>query len=46
MIFFMEYDQAVNYLCEYVSESQINLVEKIDDKFKRKSIDKLSIIAE
>jgi hypothetical protein len=42
----MEYDQAVNYLCEYVSESQINLVEKIDDKFKRKSIDKLSIIAE
>lgn len=32
--------------CEYVTESQKHLVEKIDDKFNRRSIAKLSIIPE
>lgn len=47
IIFYMEFQLEINFLnCEYVSESQKNLVERVDDKFNRRSIDKLSIIPE
>lgn len=44
LIFYMEYQLEINSQnCQYVTESQQNLVELVDNKFKR--IQKLSMIA-